>query len=535
MDVNVGIVTFDAVARDWLNVTSNGALNGLVPLDENVDAILTAVNTELSYDNDGQAKKVGATNLEWPVDMANDMLKQGTGSDKYLVMFSDMYGYVYRGDITIDGITYHDVPLSKRIGTWNQGSLSMGTKYTTFDAVYTAYMMGEGNETVDGFFRDSSWENYWQIYYDGSEKIPNMPTEGFQVDSGTFSGFEKSVGMTYNNLLEAAQNAHVILVNNDFYLGDAQYGQTIKNGMLESLKKQGITVYQYTNDSSAEETAVMQIFNNLRDELIQLVDAGSYVVDEIGSGADYDFAFVNESDKLVLKVGNNTYNAVSLGENQYGFAADESLEDGYQYVLTYYPDGTEFKGETYGECFVWKINVPVTRDAKVQLTYTVQLVNPQEEPGTYGQYDEDGSENYDGLYTNNSATLFPVDSNGDAGASEEFQKPTVSYTVADTSEPSDPGPDNPPYIPDGGDEEEPSEPTEEIPETEIPQTSLPTDDTSVPDAIPGEPSAPSTEEIPDNTTPQTAQPPQTGARAAGSVVLLAGAAVVAALTLRRKK
>ena len=36
---------------------------------------------------------------------------------------------------------------------------------------------------------------------------------------------------------------------------------------------------------------------------------------------------------------------------------------------------------------------------------------------------------YDGLYTNNSATLYPVDSNGTAGEPEDFLKPTVSYTV----------------------------------------------------------------------------------------------------------
>ncbi len=37
--------------------------------------------------------------------------------------------------------------------------------------------------------------------------------------------------------------------------------------------------------------------------------------------------------------------------------------------------------------------------------------------------------NYNGLLTNNSATLYPVDSNGEDGMEEVFSKPTVSYEV----------------------------------------------------------------------------------------------------------
>lgn len=59
-------------------------------------------------------------------------------------------------------------------------------------------------------------------------------------------------------------------------------------------------------------------------------------------------------------------------------------------------------------------NFDFVNDA-ANLTMTVggeTLKTPKTEPGTYGQYDQDGSQGYDGLYTNNSATLYPVDSNG---------------------------------------------------------------------------------------------------------------------------
>ena len=99
----------------------------------------------------------------------------------------------------------------------------------------------------------------------------------------------------------------------------------------------------------------------------------------------------------------------------------------YPYYLAYLKDG--IPSEEIGECFMWIINVPVSQFSPVQLTYTVKLMNPQTEPGTYGTYDADGSKGYAELYTNNEAVLFPVDTNGMEGEPEVFGKPTVSYTV----------------------------------------------------------------------------------------------------------
>ncbi|MGN1128696.1 MAG: S-layer homology domain-containing protein, partial [Candidatus Flemingiibacterium sp.] len=68
------------------------------------------------------------------------------------------------------------------------------------------------------------------------------------------------------------------------------------------------------------------------------------------------------------------------------------------------------------------------------------------EAGTYGTYDRDGSKDYAGLYTNNSAILYPVDSTNVSGTPEAFPRPTVSYTVGSISEPEpepEPEPDEP--------------------------------------------------------------------------------------------
>ena len=163
-------------------------------------------------------------------------------------------------------------------------------------------------------------------------------------------------------------------------------------------------------------------FDDIQKDIYYLLDAGTKVEDYMGYVADdYNFDFV--ADGLTMKVGEQTYEAVSIGENKYGFAPNE--ENAYAYTLTYVPG--DQKGS---EHFVWEINVPVSNFAPVQLTYTVKLVNPKTAEGTYGQYDADGSEGLDSLYTNNSATLYPVDSNNTEGLPENFPKPTVSYTVA---------------------------------------------------------------------------------------------------------
>ena len=95
-----------------------------------------------------------------------------------------------------------------------------------------------------------------------------------------------------------------------------------------------------------------------------------------------------------------------------------------QFELEYFPaDNAE-------EYFTLHIYQPIKITEPVQLTYKVVLQNPKTEAGTYGKYDQYGSNGYDGLFTNNSAVLNPVDSEGHAYVAQAFNKPTVSYTVA---------------------------------------------------------------------------------------------------------
>lgn len=197
-------------------------------------------------------------------------------------------------------------------------------------------------------------------------------------------------------------------------------------------------------------------FEDIHNDIYYLLSEGSTVEDVIGYGTDnrgnaYNFDFVNDISKLTLKVGTETLEATDLSLDlsyddanetaRYGFAPNrvqittdtdqsnipEQDPYSYGYVLHYYQNGKDGKSD---ECFVWDINVPVSKFAPVSLTYQVKLTNAQTSSGTYGTYDKNGSQNKDSLYTNKSATLYPVDSDGVCGIPENFQKPTVSYTVS---------------------------------------------------------------------------------------------------------
>ena len=170
-------------------------------------------------------------------------------------------------------------------------------------------------------------------------------------------------------------------------------------------------------------------FDSIENDILYAVDKGSVVKDYMGYvKEDYNFDF-DHLDQLT--VGGKALSMYQEGNTWY-FGDGEPGPQNYRFKVVYDAGN---KAET--EMFTWYINEPVLNFAPVQLTYTVKLINPKTADGTYGKYDRDGSQHYEGLYTNQEAVLYPVDSRGNEYRSEEFAKPTVSYVV----EHGTPGPD----------------------------------------------------------------------------------------------
>ena len=172
-------------------------------------------------------------------------------------------------------------------------------------------------------------------------------------------------------------------------------------------------------------------FDSIKNDILYAVDKGSVVKDYMGYvKEDYNFDF-DHLDQLT--VGGKALSMYQEGNTWY-FGDGEPGPQNYRFKVVYDAGN---KAET--EMFTWYINEPVSNFAPVQLTYTVKLINPKTADGTYGKYDRDGSQHYEGLYTNQEAVLYPVDSRGNEYRPEEFPKPTVSYVVEHGSQ--EPGSD----------------------------------------------------------------------------------------------
>lgn len=173
-------------------------------------------------------------------------------------------------------------------------------------------------------------------------------------------------------------------------------------------------------------------FDSIKNDILYAVGAGSYVVDKIGDD------FTLDENTLRVKVGEDQYlDSIKLGADEngnwvqyFGDAATQLSENNYRFKVEY---------NAADKTLTWTFNENVSNFAPVQLTYTLKLTTPATNPGTYGQLDLDGDEFIDetntpveplkALYTNESAVLNPIDSDGNKGLPVEFPKPSLAYTV----------------------------------------------------------------------------------------------------------
>ncbi|MDO5152577.1 MAG: VWA domain-containing protein [Eubacteriales bacterium] len=371
--VNVGVVIFNNEAH----------VTNFMDLATQYSAIEAAIKQEIS----------SGTNTHAGLLAGKAMLDADTSvsaSRKYLIFVSDGITYMYNAVPTVTAWTFK----ADTVLNW-AGPDNWNSKYKSNDAPesWKDYLVAVSKQVA-------AQGTLYEYPYGGT--VTNATPVEKQSDYA--NSIDKALYLTYLAYQSIAQEGyHCYAVKADTGSGGQyEWGPSF----MEFLA--GGSTYS---------------FETIKNDILYLVDKGSRVEDFIGYvEGDYDFDFVNDADSMELKIGDATYKAVKLGENEYGF---KKVSEGYAYTVTY------VKGNGKGEeHFVWYINEPITNFAPVQLTYTVKLMNPKTEAGTYGKYDADGAKRYEGLYTNTSAILYPKDSNGSDGVPESFEKPTVEYTVA---------------------------------------------------------------------------------------------------------
>ena len=377
--VNVGVVTFNTVATQ----------NGFFDLNADYEAI------KEKFD----APAISGTNLHAGILAGVDMLNKSSTDNnrKYLIVISDGITYTYDKDAKI--VPYY----------W----LNDGQPYFSKDPYSWDFKYGAGTT-----FTTDQW-NTWRSKVENILKRETLTEENGVLapqDGNYTSSVDRALYYSYLAYQSASEKYHCYAIP----------AHTSK----ESTYPYGVSFMKYLGGNKEAS------FNEIKNDILYLIDTGSYVEDYMGYvEGDYNFNFINDASKLTITVGRGDaqekLDAVKIYDNHYGFGPVTVETDSsdkvttYRYNLEYIPGNM-----TDTEHFVWHINVPVENLAPVALTYSVKLVNPKSASGTYGQYDEDGSKNYSGLYTNNSATLHPKDSNENWGIPENFQKPTVSYTVS---------------------------------------------------------------------------------------------------------
>ena len=381
--VKVGVVIFNKKA----NVTD------FKDLATEYDAIETAVKQDISSGTNTHAGLLAGKAM---LDEDSDV----DASRKYLIFVSDGITYMYNAEPTATAWTFK----ADSVLNW-AGPDNWKSKYGTTDAPtdWATWLNDIGTQVAS---QGTTYEYPYGGTIGASTPLAGQNTYANSID--------KALYLTYQEYTAAAAKYHcyaMTATTNASYPWAASFMDYLANGETVSFK-------------------------NIKNDINYLLDAGSSVKDYMGYVKDnYNFDFINDASKLSIKVGEKTLDAVELEENRYGFGKNEN---GYDYEVTYVPGNLE-----EDEHFIWTINVPVSNFAPVQLTYSVKLTNPKTAAGTYGQYDADGSNGYDGLYTNNSAVLYPVDSSGAEGTAEAFNKPTVSYTVenqpVDPTDPTVPG------------------------------------------------------------------------------------------------
>lgn len=388
--VNVGVVTFNTVATQ----------NGFFDLNADYEAI------KEKFD----APAISGTNLHAGILAGVDMLNKSSTDNnrKYLIVISDGITYTYGKDAKI--VPYY----------W----LNDGQPYFSKDPYSWDFKYGAGTT-----FTTDQW-NTWRskvenilkretispVLYSERETLTEENGVLAPQDGNYTSSVDRALYYSYLAYQSASEKYHCYAIP----------AHTSK----ESTYPYGVSFMKYLGGNKEAS------FNEIKNDILYLIDTGSYVEDYMGYvDGNYNFNFINDASKLTITVGRGDaqekLDAVKINDNHYGFGPVTVETDSsdkvttYRYNLEYIPGNM-----TDTEHFVWRINVPVENLAPVALTYSVRLVNPKSASGTYGQYDADGSKKYSGLYTNNSATLHPKDSNENWGIPENFQKPTVSYTVS---------------------------------------------------------------------------------------------------------
>lgn len=386
LDIKVGVVLFNRVGNIQQPLTD--VVTGY-------DSILTAMNSSLH----------SGTNMDAGLLAAKSMLDADAAvkaENKHVILISDGATYLYckNGDYT--------KPYTRSFGSVEGGKNFMGGVW-------------------EWQSREYHTNNAWKKFSDGSNfifsqamKSPQKLGEYLAYYRDQYENPDKNWAQydyEYTSLASAVGTSNPIPIdvtapcNIDvaFWSTDDTFRSMVKAGYDMNVYYQNIADFdgkvflQYLarNSNNGE---LNTDFDKLKAKLVDKIAVGSTVEDFIGN----NFDFVNDASKISLNVAGEDLAPEKIDETTYGFG--KRADGAYRFTLKY------TAGEN--EKLVFTLNEAAVPAKPVVLTYSEVLVNKPTEAGTHS------------LKVNESATLYPVDGNGDKGTTSDFPVPTVTYTVA---------------------------------------------------------------------------------------------------------
>ncbi len=416
LDVKVGVIVFGGY-NPILKSTE------LLDLESNLEDLQEFLTTDYK-----SLEGRSGSNLQAGVEKARDLLNADTAvdaGDKYMIILTDggarMWYDSDSGEAMSDAYAYGTSVWWNSNEDWCNRYGVTGTESYVSEAAPTFKSVWEEGQNGADIGKYGLTYSDWQKAVAGDDSISYASWETAMTGEDYYTTYEAACYYAATSIVAASQEVNVCMVTYEYY-SDTTY--TTFTEEFKTFLEDYVTRYNINQVEDIDEETATAVFSEVKDELIQLLDAGSSVVDVIGYGTDdqgnkYDFDFVQDSTKLSLTVGGVelTVQAVTedLGNYETARYTFGTTDDGgvYPFVLHYYQYGTDGASD---ECLVWDINTAVTKDAPVKLTYSVVLTNPV----------EDGVA-HTGLYTNESATLYPVDTDGNEGDNEYFERPEVTY------------------------------------------------------------------------------------------------------------
>ena len=376
--VKVGVVIFNKEA----NVTP------LTDLTTGYDDIQAAIGQTISSGTNTHAGLLAGKQL-----LDDDT--EVAANRKYLIFVSDGITYMYNAEPTATAWSF-------KADSWNHwvGPDNWNSKYGSDNppADWSARMTEIGTQV------EAQGTKYEYSY---GETATNWTPENDDTYKNYANSIDKALYLTYQ-VYQAAQTK-----------GYNCYAVVNENEKTTAYPWGPAFMHYLANGQTVD-------FGKIQNDILYAVSAGSTVTDTIGE--KFTFGGV---DSFTLKVGTEEIKGVKDASDENTVNFGKKKDNGkYPYTVTYAPDT---------KTFVWTINENVSNFAPVQLTYTVKLTTPETDPGTYGVEDLKGekelsdAEEEKALFTNESAVLNAINSAGATLNPLDFPKPSVSYTVKNSS------------------------------------------------------------------------------------------------------